>query len=258
MLPAGMERVCIGGDVTLYKADCRDILPTLGKVDVVVTSPPYNMRTRVRNGEYTEREMKPHFSKKYSDFPDALPIEEYYDLHRMVLAQLLEVARIVFINISVVTGSKEAWFKIIGDFSHQLKDVIVWDKGEGQPAMHPSVINRSFELILALERDAEPGRAFARSYFKRGEMPDIWRLGRGDNNVDGHNATFPESLPQRIVAGWTQTGDTILDPFMGSGTTGVAALKLGRRFIGVEISPDYFKVACERIKREYDQTKMQF
>ncbi len=51
-------------------------------------------------------------------------------------------------------------------------------------------------------------------------------------------------------------GDTILDPFMGSGTTGVACARLGRKFIGIEIEPKYFEIACERIKREYDQLKM--
>ena len=51
-------------------------------------------------------------------------------------------------------------------------------------------------------------------------------------------------------------GETILDPFMGSGTTGVACVKLGRRFIGIELDPDYFDIACERIRKAYDQPDM--
>lgn len=243
-------------NVTLHLGDCLEYMRGMdaASVDCVITSPPYNMRTRIRNGEYTERERSDHFSKKYSGFDDSFPIDEYLNVHRQVIKEALRVAPLVFINIQLVTGSKEAWFNLMGEFSTNIKDVVVWDKGDGQPAMHPAVINRSYELILILEASRTAGRAFTTSYFPRGTMQDVWRLGRGGKGeIEGHGAVFPLSLPSRILNGWTLEGDTILDPFMGSGTTGVACVKLGRKFLGVEMEPKYFEIAKRRIIAELER-----
>jgi len=232
--------------ITIYCGDCRDILPHLPKVDLVLTSPPYNMRTRIRNGEYTERETSEHFSKKYSDFHDAFPIDEYYEIHKSIIGLLLEKSPLLFYNIQIVTGSKEAWFRLIGNFSKYLKDMIVWDKGNGQPAMHEGVLNSCVELILAFDNSQVQGRYFSNAIFKRGTMPNIWRLGRGGKGqTKGHSALFPLKLAGKILDGWKS--DTILDPFMGSGTTLVAAKNLGRKAIGIEIEEKYCEIAVQRL-----------
>jgi site-specific DNA-methyltransferase (adenine-specific)/modification methylase len=85
-------------------------------IDLTVTSPPYNMRTRVRNGKYTTREKSGHFSKKYNNFDDALSIDDYFNFHSNALKEMLRISNIVIYNIQVVTGSKEALFKMIGLF----------------------------------------------------------------------------------------------------------------------------------------------
>jgi DNA modification methylase len=236
--------------ITIYHGDCRDILPHLDPVDLVLTSPPYNMRTRIRNGEYTEREWSAHFSKKYEYFHDSYPIDEYYQIHKEVISALLNKAQSIVINIQIVTGSKEAWFRIIGDFNKYIKDIAVWDKGHGQPAMHDAVMNRATELFLILEQKATAGRAFTKSYFSRGEMPDIWRDGRGGKGFyNEHSATFPMKIANRVLCGWSALDGIILDPFMGSGTTLVAAKQLGRKAIGIEIEQKYCDIAIERLRQ---------
>ena len=249
------EKVVIG-NATLFRGDCMEILPTLGKVDLTFTSPPYNMRTRVRNGEYTERETGAHFSRKYDNFHDALPVGEYYEFHKQTISMMLERSNTVMINWQVVTGSKEAWFRIMGDFCRQIKDVIIWDKGFGEPAMHENIINRGHEQILVMENGAVAGRECSHSQFGRGKMQDIWRISRTKEVIDGHSATFPVGLPSKAIQGWVQDDGVVLDPFMGSGTTGVACMNLDRKFIGIEIDERYFQIACERIERAQQQLKL--
>jgi site-specific DNA-methyltransferase (adenine-specific)/modification methylase len=237
----------------LILGDCLEEMKKMPNksVDCVITSPPYNMRLRIRNGEYTEREWAEHFSKKYDEFHDALPMKEYQEFHTRVIKELLRISPIVFWNISIVTGSKEALFKIIGEFAREITDIVVWDKGFGQPAMNNGVLNRGYELIVIFEAERKNGRTFNKYCFDRGTMPDIWRMGRGGKeNEKNHAATFPCELAERIIIGWTKTDDVILDPFCGTGTTGVACKRLNRDFIGIEISPKYLEIAKTRIEKQ--------
>lgn len=237
--------------VTIYHGDNREIMPRLGQFAAVITSPPYNMRTRIRNGEYTEREKGEHFSKKYASYHDALSVEDYYDFQNEVLKMSLEHAPMAFVNVQIVTGCKEAWFKLIGAWSKNLKDIIIWDKGEGQPAMHRSVINRGYEIIMCFEAVQTAGRAFAVSHFERGTMSDIWRLGRGGSGeVEGNTAIFPLDLPLKIMAGWTRPGDAILDPHGGSGTTARAAKDIGRKCTMIELDEKLCETAARRMSQE--------
>ena len=135
-------------------------------VDLVVTSPPYNMNLRIRNGEYCSRQIVKEISTKYTEFDDNLPIEEYNKLHSKILKELIRVSSLVFYNIQIVTGSKRSVFKMIGDFSDHLKDIIIWDKGNSQPSIQNQVINRRTELILVFDKDYP----ISRQYRKKGNL----------------------------------------------------------------------------------------
>ena len=245
--------------INLYNGDCLEVMDKLISdgvmVDLIVTSPPYNMRTRVRNGKYTTREKSEHFSKKYDNFHDALSIEDYYTFHKNTLEKMMELSRIVLWNIQIVTGSKEAVFKLIGHFNKEIKDIIIWDKGHGQPAMHSGVLNRGSELIIIFEKDASAGRGFRHYNFERGELQDIWRIKRS-KHIKGHGATFPVELAKCAVKNFSPPNGVVLDPFMGSGTTGVACKNLNRNFIGIELDETYFNIAKQRIESVEKQKEL--
>jgi site-specific DNA-methyltransferase (adenine-specific) len=82
----------------LFNDDCLKVLPTIpdNSIDLVVTSPPYNMRTRVNNGKYTTREKTNHFSKKYKNFDDALSIDDYYNFHKKIINEMLRISKLIF------------------------------------------------------------------------------------------------------------------------------------------------------------------
>ena len=152
----------------VFNESCLDTMKRIPDdfVDVVITSPPYNMNLRIRNGEYCSRQIVKEISTKYEDFPDNLPIDEYYKFHSEVLKELLRISNLVFYNVQIVTGSKRAIFKMIGEFSENLKDIIIWDKRYGQPAIGEQVLNRRSELILVFEKDYPISRQFRSAVLK--------------------------------------------------------------------------------------------
>jgi len=233
----------------VIQGDCLEVMKGIPdkSVDMIFTSPPYNMRTRIRNGKYTTREKSEHFSKKYKYFDDALPIDEFYLFHKNCIIEMLRISKIVIYNFQIVTGSKEAFLKIVGDFNKDIKDIIIWDKGFGQPAMHEKVLNSSYEMLLVMEDDKKCGRVIQNSTFKRGELQNILRIGRGKKISDIHSACFPEELAETIIKNFSKENDIVLDPFAGSGTTLKMAKKNNRNYIGIEIAPEYIDIINKRL-----------
>tara|TARA_R110000744_G_scaffold291352_1_gene401979 strand:- start:1673 stop:2422 length:750 start_codon:yes stop_codon:yes gene_type:complete len=240
----------------IYQEDCLSTLKKMknDSVDLVITSPPYNMNLRIRKGEYCSRQIVKEISTKYTEFDDNLPIDEYSKLHTEVLKELLRVSELIFYNIQIVTGSKRSIFKMIGEFSEHLKDIIVWDKGNAQPSIQKQVLNRRTELILVFDKDYPVSRQYRkRGKFKRGTLDDIWEIKRErSRGGENHGAVFPQALVAKILENFSQKGDVIYDPFMGTGTTAVVAKRLNRKFIGSEISQKYIKIANQRLKESED------
>ena len=235
----------------IHAENCLDTMKRMPDdfVDLVITSPPYNMNLRISNGRYCSRQIVREISTKYEGFADNLPIDEFYAFHKQVLTELLRVSNLVFYNIQIVTGSKRAFFKLIGDFSESLKEVIVWDKGHGQPAMKEQVLNRRTELLLVFEKDYPISRQFRSASFERGTLDDVWLVQRERRkSAVRHGATFPEKLVEIIVQNFSKVGDVVYDPFLGTGTTAFVAGKLERNFIGSEISKEYVEIAEKRLR----------
>jgi site-specific DNA-methyltransferase (adenine-specific)/modification methylase len=208
------------------------------------------MNLRIMKGKYRSRQIVKELSTKYEGFNDNLPIDDFYNIHSKILKELLRVSKIVFYNIQIVTGSKRAFFKIMGEFHKNLKEVIIWDKKHGQPAMQQEVLNRRSELLLVFEDEENAiSRQFKKCNFGRGTLDDVWEIGRGAKVDGSHGATFPLELVETVLTNFTSPNDLVYDPFSGTGTTAVVCKKMGRDYIGSEMLKNYCEIAENRIKK---------
>ena len=208
------------GNCTLYQGDCMDIMPALGRVDAVVTDPPYGIGESNAKGQSRGKLASP---RQYagSDAWDNSPASaEHMAMIRAVSKQ------------QVIFGGN--YFEGLGPTSCWL----VWDKQNGD--------NDFADCELAWTNLRQ---AVRRIYWRWNGM-----LRKG-SDIREHPTQKPVGV-MKWCLGFLPDAKTILDPFMGSGTTGVACVKTGRSFIGIELDPDYFDIACKRIRDAYAQPDM--
>ena len=234
----------------IYNMDCLDGMKAIpdGSVDLVVTSPPYNYNVQIYYGKYKCRSGK-DFNKYAHMMDDNLPMEDYYQWQKECIAEMLRVTKgLVFYNIQMITGNKVALFRILGDFAENIKEIIIWDKNFAEPAVKDRVLNSQYEFIIVFDKEKSIYRQFDIFNAPRGTVSNIWKINKNrDCGIKDHHAMFPVKLPRSIISIFSQEGQTVLDPFMGSGTTAVACIKEKRHFIGFELNKEYYDKACQRI-----------
>jgi DNA modification methylase len=210
-----MNKVEIG-NATLYLGDCMDILPTLDKVDAVITDPPY--------GISVDREMASKSGTQYGNA--AAPKGNYFSSGWDDSPMSLELAELIMAKGDDVIFWGGNYYGLPAS-----QCWLVWDKKNGG--------NQFADCELAWTNIKKPVRKF--------EWMWNGMLRQGGEERNGHPTQKPVALMAWCIE---QAGnpETILDPFMGSGTTGVAAVQMGRKFIGIEREPKYFKIACKRIE----------
>jgi len=205
------DRVQIG-DATLYHGDCLEILPTLDKVDAVVTDPPYGI------GLWNDRSKTDGTRFKSNEFSwDKRPTA---DLIRSIIG---------LSNKSVFFG-----FNHLSNLMPPTKKVLVWDKGF-----------RGLHF-----NDCELAAAYG-----CGEACRVFNYAPASAERKQHPTEKPIVVMDWVLS-HVGNAPLILDPFMGSGTTGVACANLGRKFIGIEIERKYFDIAVERITAAYAQGRL--
>lgn len=244
----------------LYLGDCLEILRDLpdDSADIALTSPPYNMNLRIstrKDGSvrYHSRQIVKELTTKYKNYDDNLSMEDYLEFNCNVIDELLRVSPVVFYNVQFLTGNKVALFKLIGQYADQLKEIIVWDKVNAQPAIRDLVLNSQFEVILVFERVGAGARRFDCGNFDRGTLSNHWSIKREQKTHKEHGAIFPETLVEKVIENFTREGETVIDPFMGTGTTGAVAKRMNRGFIGIEMDPDYFSYSETRITPDHSK-----
>lgn len=254
--------------IDLRQGDCLELLKNIpdNTIDLTVTSPPYdNLRA-------------------YNDNIDQWCFEKFQKIARELYRATKEGGVVVWIvNDATMDGSETGssfqqalFFKECGFCLH---DTMIWQKIS--PFQHKNRYIQSFEYMFVFSKGARkhanlirdrknkwggtPVHGTARqrngetkpysdaqkskSIKEYGARLNIWDIAPDKNNKTGHPAVFPVQLAQDHILTWSNAGDTVLDCFMGSGTTGVACINTGRRFIGIELDEQYFGIATERINK---------
>jgi len=220
--PAPYKRREVIGDCTLYLGDCLAVMPTLGKVDCVVTDPPYGVGYNpTRSQKSAASGNRKHQTKIVGD--DA-PFDP---------TPFLGVDKWIFWGAN--------------NFSHKLPGAagwLAWDKRDGG-SLFRGFMASDFELAAS----NTSGRTHIISHKWCGH------LRQSERDLYVHPTQKPVAVMEWCL-GFLPDATTILDPFMGSGTTGVACVKLGRKFVGIELDAGYFDIACKRIEDAYRQPDM--
>jgi site-specific DNA-methyltransferase (adenine-specific) len=226
------------GDATLYLGDCMDILPTLSKVDAVITDPPY--------GESTHANAKSNrlagHGNKAIDFSSMTSYE--LDQVLVLCGQLCDRWLV-----STMEWRHIAKFDMEPPTGWEMVRFGVWVKTNYMPQ-------------ISADRPAPGWEGIAYMHSTSGEKKR-WNGGGQHGNYIGprlndglHPTGKPLALFRGFVNMFTEYMNKVLDPFMGSGTTGVAAIQMGRKFIGIEREPKYFDIACKRIEKAVAQPRL--
>ena len=243
--------------VELHLGDCLELMKNLPdkSVDAVITDPPYGHNNNNNNGDLISRREAALGRGDYIPERDNRPImNDGKEANEIFSAFIQEAARLLKPGCCCCCccgggGGPDPMFarwSLEMDKWLEFKQMIVWDKGPMGLGWH---YRRSYETVLVGQRS---GAACA-WYDETHRVENIIRPGyKGIKkiipSVDQHPTEKPVALFKHFIELHTRPGDTVLDPFMGSGTTGVACVQTGSNFIGMEIDPQYFAIAEKRIK----------
>ncbi len=229
---ARVERI---GDATLYLGDCREVMAgfEIGSFASVITDPPYGINT------------KSDGTAKLSPWADLCNAAFWY-------ADWLKTCRMLTFGSGCVWSflnwrSLVTFQKASHDIAWPIESLLVWDKDWIGPG-GPKGLRPSYEMVALFANVAFsiPDRS----------VRDIQQFKWSGHKPNGHPAEKPQTMCEWLIEISTQPTQPVLDPFMGSGTTGCAALATGRKFTGIEIDEKWFDAACRRIEASAKQTRL--
>ena len=240
----------------LNTVHCGDVLKIMKKlpdesVDLVVTSPPYNIKNSTGNGLKNGNGGKwanADLQNGYSHHDDCMPHNEYVQWQRKCLTEMMRLipeTGAIFYNHKwrVQGGLLQDRQDIVADFP--VRQIIIWRR-KGGFNFNPGYFLPTYEVIYLI---AKPKFKLLP---KANGSGDVWEFTQEMKNE--HPAAFPVDLIDHIIS--STNAQIILDPFMGSGTVAVSAMNLNRNYVGIEISPEYCKMAERRIKQCQSQPKL--
>jgi len=229
--------------VTIYHGKCEEILPSITNADLVFTSPPYNLGTSTGGGMHRGSLSASDLAGGYGDHDDAMPTAAYDEWQTACVQMMwdtLSDTGAVFYNHKPRPQNGELKLPLAYGAGLPLRQIVVWDRGTGMNFAETHFLPKHEWVIVW----AKP--AWRLSGRSASSLGDVWRIRPEDSG--GHPAAFPIELPQRAIG--ATTAQTVLDPFMGSGTTLRAAKNLGRRSIGIEVNEQFCEFAATRLAQE--------
>lgn len=238
----------------IIHGDAIDVMKNIPdeSIELIITSPPYNIRNSSGGGFRGTSEAgkwkNAALVDGYSDHCDDMSHHEYIEWQQACLREMYRIIPdngAIFYNHKwrVQNGLMQDRTDIITGFP--LRQVIIWQRNGGIN-FNEGYFLPTYEVIYLI---CKPNFVLAPKGNRHG---DVWNIGQ---EVDSeHPAPFPLEIPERIIQ--STTAKTVLDPFMGSGTTAVAAIREHRDFVGIEISESYCAMANERVKKELNAEKL--
>ncbi len=227
----------------VYNEKCEATMDRMkdNAVDYVFTSPPYNIGKAIGGNKYQGK-----------NFSDEMTQQQYFDWQVEVIEELLRVTKYhVFYNVQMLTDNKVSIFLLQEHFKYRIKDIFIWRKSKAAPASTKGVTNSHWEYIFAFSNKEPLMRNFKDGNF-HGNFSNVIEVHHDSNKyAKKHKAVFPVDLPRTFVLKFGKEGDIWYDPFGGSGTTAVAAIREGRKWILSEMSEEYCNdIIAPRLQNE--------
>ena len=250
------------GDFTLYCGDVTEILPKIEfreSVDLIFADPPYFLS----NGGITC-----HAGKMVSVDKGAWDrLDSVQLMHEFNRLWLNACRAILQPNGSIwVSGTRHVIYSVgfaMQELGFKLLNEITWEKPNPPPNLSCRYFTHSTETILWAARDNKSKHKFnyqlMRAEAGDRQMKSVWRLtapAASEKESGSHPTQKPLALLDRIILASTDAGDLVVDPFAGSGTTGISAVKHGRRFVGIDTDSDFLDLAIKRYSRQSAQAKL--
>jgi ParB-like chromosome segregation protein Spo0J len=228
------------GDST--KAEDVERLMNGEKADLCFTSPPYNSKDGGYKTDYSGKTKK-FYNHQCDDRTEDEWVEFCNNVLSLVGSHLESDDSPVIWNVMYTANCRSGYGRTMfaGNHGLSVKETICWDKGAGFPTASKGILSRNWELVFVLSR----GMKYRTSQKENEPRWAKWEIQR-PKQLEEHKATFPVELASRAMSDFGEEKDKIFDPFLGSGTTLIAAEQLGRKCYGMEISPQYCDVIVKR------------
>lgn len=212
------------GDCELYLGDCREVIPLLAPVDALITDPPYLIDAK-GGGIAAKREYLGSISGHIDSGFDSAILSNFFNW--LVFCNKKQIVELI----QKAESQGLRW------------RLLTWNKTNPTPLSNGNYLPDTEYMIHAFRRhDYISKTGFIVGPVEKNDIP--------------HPAVKPQYVMQKVISSASNIDERILDPFMGSGSTGIACLKMGRKFAGIEIEEKYFDIACKRIEQAYKQLDM--
>lgn len=227
------------GDCTLILGDCREVLPSLDRVDAVVMDPPYVLSDSGPGASHFGMSLNKFDSEAYKDIVAGFDIEG-------ILGALEEICH-PFNLFSFCSNRQVSSLMAYNEAKGRATTLCVWHKTNAAPFAN-GVWRGDIEYVVHAK---DSGAVFVGGAVEKKKVSEYPIVQDAD-----HPTVKPLGLIMKYVGICSLEGQTVLDPFMGSGTTGLACVALNRAFVGIEKDSGYFDIACRRIEKAYEQPRL--